>query len=80
MKPALISLICLTIAACTPFPEVDEAARADVSAAEFPRVVPMEDIQKPPAARLDENSEAQLEGRISALKRRARELQAVTPE
>ncbi|WP_127115916.1 hypothetical protein [Shimia sediminis] len=80
MKLAPIALICLLIAACTPFPEVDEAARADVSTAKFPKVVPMEDIIDPPEARLDENSEAHLEGRISGLKRRAKTLEALTLE
>lgn len=80
MRPALISLICLMAGACTQFPEVDSAAEADVSAAKFPKVVPMDDLAPPPAARLDENSETQLEGRINGLKRRAGDLQALNPE
>ena len=80
MRPALISLICLMAGACTQFPEVDSAKQADVDKAKFPKVVPMDDLTPPPVARLDESSEAQLEGRINGLKRRASDLQALDPE
>ena len=80
MKPSLIILICLMAAACTPFPEVDAAERADVKSAKFPKVVPMEQVLSPPATRLDENSEANLEGRITGLKHRAKKLQSVNPD
>ncbi len=80
MRPALVSLICLMAGACTQFPEVDSAAQADVDKAKFPKVVPMDDLAPPPTARLDQNSEAQLEGRINGLKRRAGDLQALNPE
>lgn len=75
MKPALVSLICLSVAACASFPEVEEATRKDATPTAYPELIPLEHVPLPPEARLDETSEAQLEGRINGLKRRAKLLQ-----
>lgn len=79
MRPLLVCLSCLSITACATFPEVDKATRNDVKTAEYPGVVPLESIPAPGEERLDNDSEAKLEGQINGLKRRARKLQDQNP-
>ncbi len=69
-----VSLMVLGLTACAQFPEVDDATKNDRKATEFPKLVPLESILLPDEARLDETSEANLQGRIYGLQRRADEL------
>lgn len=71
MKHVVIGLMSLGLAACATFPEVDEATKNGTIETTYPQLVPMESIPRPTTARLDENSEAQLESRGRGLQRRA---------
>ncbi|WP_243614391.1 hypothetical protein [Shimia aestuarii] len=75
MRPAFVFSFSMILAAgCAQFPEVEGATDPALADAPYPTLVPVEDVldQEPP--RLDETSEASLQGRVNRLKRRAADL------
>ncbi len=74
MRSLLIMTCCAMLASCAQFPEVDDVISKNADGAEYPDVIPLQDIADPSDGYLDENSGENLEGRINGLKRRADEL------
>ncbi|MEM8653999.1 MAG: hypothetical protein AAGF36_04575 [Pseudomonadota bacterium] len=71
------ALLCLTLAACTQFPELDETLSPGVENADFPALVPIEPLLAGAAPVVSDpvaTTEA-LEARVDALRARARALQ-----
>lgn len=75
MKPLAVPLIlavCLAQAGCTEFPELDERETREARAADFPDLLPIESLSDPgKPSRIDAQTQAVLEARISNLRVRA---------
>ncbi|WP_189369723.1 hypothetical protein [Tateyamaria omphalii] len=74
---ATTALICLTLTACTQFPELDNTISPEVGASEFPALVPLEPLlagSAPVVSDPVQTSDA-LAARVAALRARARALQ-----
>ncbi|MEP1352514.1 MAG: hypothetical protein ABJX32_18480 [Tateyamaria sp.] len=70
-------ILCLTLAACTQFPELDGTVAPDLRDADFPQLVPIEPLlnaNAPVVADPIQTTQA-LDGRIAALRARAAALQ-----
>lgn len=77
MRPAFVFVFFLSfVAGCAQFPEVDDATSNELEDAPYPALLPVGDVLDDEAPRLDENSEAALQGSVDRLKRRAADLQA----
>lgn len=77
MIRAITLLLCLTLCACTQFPELDGTVAPDLKDADFPRLVPLEPLliaSAPVVADPVQTSQA-LDGRVAALRARAAALQ-----
>lgn len=72
--------VLLIATACVEFPDVDAAVDEDVEHAAFPVLVPIEEIVTPPSGRLDDNSAAVLDSRVSGLNHRAEALRRLPTE
>ncbi|MEP0013703.1 hypothetical protein [Tateyamaria sp.] len=70
-------LLCLTLAACTQFPELDGTVAPDLKDADFPKLVPLEPllIASAPVVANPVQTTQSLDGRIAALRARAADLQ-----
>ena len=80
MRTLLLMTCCAVLASCAQFPEVDELTSDDVGGAEYPDLIPIQEIADPGEGYLDQDSGKNLEGRISGLNRRADELRKKTIE
>lgn len=68
----LAPMLCLCLlAGCTQFPEVDAAEGARVDEADYPRLLPLDQILDAPESLVDATIEEQVEGRVARLKARA---------
>lgn len=76
MRLTVAALPLMLVAACAQFPDVDAVTDAEVAQAEYPVLLPVEDILPEDQPRLDEDSEGELEARIRRLKRRANDLKS----
>ena len=75
MRPVLVfTSFLILVAGCAQFPEVDTATDPALAEAPYPALLPVEQVLDQDAPRLDETSEAALQGRINGLKRRASDL------
>ncbi|WP_299654444.1 hypothetical protein [uncultured Tateyamaria sp.] len=74
---AAAALLCLTLTACTQFPELDDTVSPSVQAADFPALLPLEPLMARAAPVVSDPVETTqtLEARVSALRARARALQ-----
>ena len=74
---AATALICLTLTACTQFPELDNTVTPDVEASDFPTLVPLEPLLAGAAPVVSDpvQTTETLEARVAALRARARALQ-----
>jgi hypothetical protein len=81
MRPAFVFAFLLSlVAGCAQFPEVEQATSADIEAAPYPALVPVEEVLDEDAPRLDDTSEAVLQGSVDRLKRRAADLRTSPSE
>ncbi len=74
---AATALLCLTLTACTQFPDLDNTVSPAVEASEFPALVPLEPLLAASAPVVSDpvQTTETLEARVAALRARARALQ-----
>lgn len=77
MRAATALLICLTLTACTQFPELDNTISPEVETSKFPALLPLETLmaEATPVVSDPVQTTQTLEARVTALKARARALQ-----
>ncbi|MCW8843854.1 MAG: hypothetical protein OQK00_10605 [Rhodobacteraceae bacterium] len=81
MRPVfLFSFFLALTAGCAQFPNVNSATDPALADAPYPALLPVEEVLDQDEPRLDENSEAALQGRINRLKHRAATLQSAESE
>ena len=73
MRPAILLILCLGLAACVHFPEIAPATSQKARDADYPDLIPFDPLLAAQNTALDETAEmeAQLEARVSGLQARA---------
>lgn len=74
---AAAALLCLTLTACTQFPELEGTVAPDVEAADFPALIPLDPLMATTAPVVSDpvQTTQTLQARVAALRARARTLQ-----